>query len=110
MKHLLPAPAFYLQWKIIADLCETSGYKSKPETLVAPSPDCDSKQRHCAHVDEPERHLNCTPSRPLEELHTPPTKVISPDSNADAMEPHASPRPTRRSLVQLPPITFLTYT
>ena len=62
MKHLLPAPAFYLQLKIIADLCGTSGYNRKPDNFVAPSPDCDSKQRHCAPVDEPERHLDCTPS------------------------------------------------
>ena len=43
MKHLLPAPAFYLQLKIIADLCGTSGYNRKPDNFVAPSPDCDSK-------------------------------------------------------------------
>ena len=97
MKHLLPAPAFYLQLKIIADLCGTSGYNRKPDNFVAPSPDCDSKQRHCAPVDKPRPNLYCTPSRPSEELHTPPTKVMTTDSNADAMEPHRPTLPADQS-------------
>ena len=57
MKHSLPAPAFYLQLKIIADLCGNPGYNRKPDSFVAPSPNCDSKQRHCAPVDEPGPNL-----------------------------------------------------
>ena len=109
MKHLLNAPAFYLQLKIIADLCGTPGYNRKPGYFVAPSPNCDSKRRHCAPVDEPGPNLDCTASRPLEELHTPPTKVMPADCNADVMEPHRPTLPADHSR-SFPPITFCTYT